>query len=560
MALLPLATNVEANAACNLTPVAQHSYNISLSKAVEATIQRHIVDHKAAAFVAVLHSGKVIHQGAYGAANREFETPWTQDARYRLASVSKMMTAAALVRLADQGRLNWAAPVSHYLPDVNGVAGAMQIRHLVSMTSGLWQDEVLTQMAGLYPTGSGSTGVTVSPDDLLALAQKQPALDFQPGSTSRYTDTNFRILAKVIAAITNKSMPDAMRELLFDPAQMANSALVPYYGIPQPCQIPGYSERDEGLAYLWSDDFLASTGDGGVLSTGEDMVRFAQYLRQPQGGVPLIERLVDRDNRVAPAASQYRLGTRAREIGNDIIVGHAGASGADLVHVTELDLQIVTLVNRSYDELDRDAVTSEIIAAFKGSYPRAKRMAFKSVAAYRESDTVLWPALRPGTYVDPEEGLVVRVEPKKDQAVEFQFLGYAVQIVNASPKAKFASGEGFTVTPDKARGAIDIASPYWPRTRRFARVENAASQAAPLGVYRADSIGALLQIVEEDGKPYLLFAGNITQSVRKPLEHVAPYVWEAGGFTLHVAKDGKGLTLHHGDVLRVAYTKLDSQN
>src|SRR5262249_9540432 len=165
--------------------------------------------HVAGAVVAVIHRGQVIHQKGYGAAQREFDVRWTPATRYRLASISKSLVATAVLSLERQGRLRLGDKIPKYLPDFPQLDAPVTIDHLLTLSAALCQDETLLGLASLRGA------LTV--DDMYRLSRRQRKLNFPPGSVMTYTDTNYRLLARIIAAVTGSTFWDAMQTLVFRP-------------------------------------------------------------------------------------------------------------------------------------------------------------------------------------------------------------------------------------------------------------------------------------------------------------------------------------------------------
>src|SRR5277367_3361306 len=100
--------------------------------------------------VGVLHDGAVIFRRAYGLANLEARVPATTATNYRLASMTKQFTAAAILLLAEDGRLSIDDPVGQWLPTLPGLADGAVIRNLLAHTSGLidFEDLIAPQRCG----------------------------------------------------------------------------------------------------------------------------------------------------------------------------------------------------------------------------------------------------------------------------------------------------------------------------------------------------------------------------------------------------------------------------
>ena len=172
--------------------------------------------HTPGGVAAVIYRGELIHLKGYGAANRELDVPWTSDTRYRIASVTKSFVAHAVLLLENRGRLRLEDPLHRHLPDFPVFDTPVRLRHLLSMTSGLWQDESLLAQV--------SAGGPATLDEMYSMSKLQRRLNYAPGSAASYVDTNFRLLARVIAAVTGQPFARAMHELIFEPLGMTSTA------------------------------------------------------------------------------------------------------------------------------------------------------------------------------------------------------------------------------------------------------------------------------------------------------------------------------------------------
>jgi len=167
-----------------------------LSAAIDALFAPYDQPFHPGGVTAVLFEGELIHLKGYGAANREFNVPWTADTRYRIASMGKSMMGNLFLKLQDQGMLNLDDPVRQHLPEFPDYGTPLTLRHLLSMNSGLWQDEHIMIIAGAATTGSH--------DSMYQLSIKQRKLDYVPGSYERSADVNFRVLARILEELTGK--------------------------------------------------------------------------------------------------------------------------------------------------------------------------------------------------------------------------------------------------------------------------------------------------------------------------------------------------------------------
>jgi len=165
------------------------------------------------ASVAVVRDGALAHVAAYGRARLDPETPATPGMRFPIGSISKQFTAAAVVMLAAEGRVDLEAPIARWFPDLPR-AGDVTLRQLLSHTSGLrdyWpQDFVPAAMLEPITTAA-----------LLERHARQP-LDFEPGTRYQYSNTGYVVAAAVVEQVTGASLFDFLRARIFEPLGMAS--------------------------------------------------------------------------------------------------------------------------------------------------------------------------------------------------------------------------------------------------------------------------------------------------------------------------------------------------
>jgi CubicO group peptidase (beta-lactamase class C family) len=158
-----------------------------------------------AASIAIVQDGQIVYAHAYG--QQRAGVPARPEARYKIASISKQFTAAALLLLAEDGKLSLDDPVSKYLPDLTR-ANEVKLRQLLSHTSGyrdFWpQDFAFVDME--KPT---------SPGHILDKWAKAP-LDFDPGTRWQYSNTGYVIAGQIIEKVAGMPLLDFLKARIFD--------------------------------------------------------------------------------------------------------------------------------------------------------------------------------------------------------------------------------------------------------------------------------------------------------------------------------------------------------
>lgn len=199
LAILCAATFLSTGAlAAPLTPAQINAIDAAATKALATT-------GVPAASVAVVQDGKIVYAHAYGL-QRE-GVPARAEARYKIASISKQFTAAALLLLAEDGKISLDDPVSKYLPDLTR-ANEVKVRQLLSHTSGYrdyWpQDFSFIDME--TPT---------TPEHILDKWAKTP-LDFDPGTRWQYSNTGYVAAGRIVEQVSGMTLLDFLKSRIFD--------------------------------------------------------------------------------------------------------------------------------------------------------------------------------------------------------------------------------------------------------------------------------------------------------------------------------------------------------
>jgi D-alanyl-D-alanine carboxypeptidase len=165
------------------------------------------------ASIAIVKDGRIAYLQAYGQARLSPPMEATPQMQYSIGSISKQFTAAAVLLLAQEGKLTLDDPVSKYLPDLTR-AGQVTIRMLLSHTSGYqdyWpEDYVMTSM--MTPTTA---------QHILDVWAKRP-LDFDPGTQWQYSNTNYVIAGRIVEQVSGMALIDLLKKRIFLPLGMEN--------------------------------------------------------------------------------------------------------------------------------------------------------------------------------------------------------------------------------------------------------------------------------------------------------------------------------------------------
>lgn len=231
---------------------------------IDALLQRYDGQVPGAA-VLVLHDGQPVFRRGYGLAVVEDATPVTAQTSFRLASLTKQFTAAAILLLVQDGSLTLDDRARRWLPSLPPAADTITLRQLLSHTSGLPDYE------DLLPPGATAQ---VHDQDVLHLLEGQERTLFAPGSRYRYSNSGYALLALIVAKASGQDFATFLRTRIFQPLGMTH-AVAHQEGVDQVAQ-RAYGYREVEGRWQRSDQSPTSAvlGDGGLYASLDDLARW----------------------------------------------------------------------------------------------------------------------------------------------------------------------------------------------------------------------------------------------------------------------------------------------
>lgn len=333
--------------------------------------------------VGVVENGRLVLARAWGHSNLETGTPLDTSAVFELASVTKQFTAAAIMLLAEGGRVRLDDPVRAYVDRTPEAWSRITIRQLLTHTSGLPID-------GL-PDFEGSPLLRVTSKQAFDFIARQPLL-FPPGAGAFYSDAGYFLLGLVIERAAGKSYREFMQGI-FDRVGMASTSILDKARVLRG-RVSTYELRDGELRNWRRDWDYEVPSFFGVFSTLADLARWDAALRRETilGRASLDQMWTPaRLGNGQPARvfdQLYGLGWALTDVVGQATVGHGGASGTYLLRFIDRPLTIILLTNR-------------------GVNGRNPMLLAESVAG------VLYPELRPAQITpsrpDPDPALTAKV-------------------------------------------------------------------------------------------------------------------------------------------------------
>jgi len=236
----------------------------ALAARLDSIVQAHFAAGEFHGGVLLARGEDIVYRGAFGDADLAAGIPNRPETRYPIHSITKSFTAIIVLQLAEEELLTLDGPIERYLPDYQGTASdRITLHHLLSHTSGV--PDYIRAIPGYF----SSEPPNLPRDSVLSLVGSMP-LDFEPGEGFGYSNTGYVLLGKMIEEVTGNSFADALEKRIFGPLGMADSERMSV-------------AMGQGIAVQHLDGGVAPVefvlpGEGGIISTLDDMRRFAAAL------------------------------------------------------------------------------------------------------------------------------------------------------------------------------------------------------------------------------------------------------------------------------------------
>jgi CubicO group peptidase (beta-lactamase class C family) len=216
------------------------------------------------ASVLVLRNGQAVVQRSYGLADLEQRTPASPSTNYRLASVTKQFTAAAILLLNEAGKLKLDDPVRKWLPELPEAAQPVTIRHLLTHTGGLvdYEDSVPDDAPQVHDA------------DVLRILSTQNRTYFKAGTSYRYSNSGYSLLSLIVEKASGQRFAAFLHDRIFEPLGM-NATVAFEDGVSTvPVRAFGYSAAGDSWTRTDQSSTSAVLGDGGIYSSTNDLAKW----------------------------------------------------------------------------------------------------------------------------------------------------------------------------------------------------------------------------------------------------------------------------------------------
>lgn len=299
--------------------------------------------------LAVSRGGTDLVARGYGFAHLEHDVPATAETVYRIGSVTKQFTAAAILQLEEAGLLEVDSPLGEFLEDYPEPGKNVTLHQLLNHTSGI---KAYTELPGFM---GEPARLTYSHERLIATFAGEP-LDFPPGTAYRYNNSAYYLLGVVIERVSGQAYGDYLRDEIFEPLEMHSTC----YGWNEPIirhRAAGYDVNSDGQFVNCGYIDMSCPGAAGALcSTAPDLLRWLNGLFQWKVvSDESLQRMTSRQVTTLPAERNYGYGLFLEGADPVQRIYHGGGIhgfAALVAYYPEDELALALLTNTGSGDLD----------------------------------------------------------------------------------------------------------------------------------------------------------------------------------------------------------------
>ncbi len=322
---------------------------------VEKTVHTFMAQqHAPSVSVAIVKDGKLAWTGAFGFSDLENSVPAKPATMYRLASISKPITATAVMQLVDAGKLDLDVPIQKYCPAYPEKQWPITARELLGHLAGVRHYK--------HPEESWSTYHYASVTESLDFFKADP-LDFEPGTKFQYSTFGYSILGCAVEGASGMKFMDYLQEKIFRPAGMEHLQVDDTFTII-PNRARGYRQTEKGEVI---NTYLADTSNkipgGGMISTTTDLANFAIAMMHTTLVTPATEQKMWTPQTTRDGQSTgYGLGFGIKELKGHKLIAHSGGqpgTSTNLALLPELNTAVVVMINM--EDLPASDLADEIL-------------------------------------------------------------------------------------------------------------------------------------------------------------------------------------------------------
>ena len=457
--------------------------------------------------IGIVRGGDLIVHRHAGLASIEHQVPISADTRFRIASVSKQFTCAAILMLVEAGKLSLDDPARTYIPELDASADRVTVAHLMHNTAGI------RDMLEIMRFGGADLGIPIQPQDLLDGIGRQRALNFAPGSRFLYSNSNFFLLGLIVERLSQQTLEVFLGQRIFAPLGMRDTRLTPTTAEAIPRLAIGYLP---GIDSGWTraPHAFPLGGEGGLVSSVPDLALWARNVSTKRVGATWLDGLMTQAPFTNGSENRYTRGLVARSYRGFQTWSHGGlwpGYRTEFLLVPSEHLAVIVIANTG--AADPGLLVRQALDALLEPMPGAH--AAIALPESSGSQTLT------GRYADPASGATLDITLSETGQLILITNGVPVT-ADATADGRFASLHGSSVFAVRQMSADTIEVEQDAATiGLWHRVPTSASLPdGLLGQYRSDEMATEWTVLQQDGKTWIRASGPVSTGPLWELEPI----------------------------------------
>jgi D-aminopeptidase len=474
--------------------------------------------------------------------------------RFRIASVSKQFTCAAVLMLVEEGRLSLEDEVRTYLPELPEPAGRVTLMQLMHNTSGI------RDMLEIMRHGGADLGTPIAPEALMDGICRQRALNFEPGTRFLYSNSNFLLLGLVVERLSGETLEAFLERRIFTQLGMCDTRMTSSVTESIPRLATGYFSLP-GERWTRAPHAFPLHGEGGLVSSVHDLALWDRNFTTRRVGANWVDALSVQIPFHNGTENRYARGLVVRSYRGQRTISHGGlwpGYRTEFLRVPEQQVAVIAIANLGTVDpnLLAHRALDAVLDGRRGVYPASplpSRQTLDSLA---------------GRYLDPESDTTLDIAVS-DTGMPTMSVNGQVVTAEATEDGRLASPRSSSVFALRATGpdAVEVEQDAGV-TSQWRRIEPGATLPSGLpGTYRSLETATTWTVTEADNETWVQASGPVVTGPRWKLEPVegdlirlhVPGTLFQGWLDVRIRRDVNGvvtgLEASGGRVKRVHYRR-----
>jgi D-alanyl-D-alanine carboxypeptidase len=246
-------------------PAAHRAAASAESAAIDRLFRGAVKPDEPGLAVIVVRKGQPIHRAAYGMANLELGVALKPEDVFRIGSVTKQFTSAAIMMLAEEGKLAVSDPITKFLPDYPTQGKTITVEHLLTHTSGIQSYTDMLKWRGMWRQDMSVT-------EIVDLFKNEP-MKFAPGERWSYNNSGYILLGAILEKASGRKYADFLRERIFGPLGMTNTRYDSTEDLI-PRRAAGYGRSGDHFVNALYLSMTQPYAAGALVSTVDDLAKW----------------------------------------------------------------------------------------------------------------------------------------------------------------------------------------------------------------------------------------------------------------------------------------------